>query len=56
MKEKRVSKHGEENGEREESLEPETEMDLEAENWARSPVEEGLDKDAPESQDYTQSY
>ena len=55
-KEKAVSEDGDDVGEREKSLEPETEMDLEAENWARSPSKEGLDLDASESLDHTQDY
>lgn len=38
------------------SPKPETEIDLEAESWAKSPSEEGLDLEAPESQDQTQNY
>ena len=55
-KEKAVSKDGDDVIEREKSLEPETKMDLEAEKWARSPSEEGLDLDASKSLDHTQSF
>ena len=50
-KEKVANEDGDDVGERDKSLQPEMEIDLEAENWARSPSEEGLELDAPESQD-----
>lgn len=54
--EKVVSEDEEDGREREKSLEPEMKMDLRAENWAKSPLEEELDLNTPESQDYTQNY
>ena len=50
-KEKVASKDEDDVGERDKSPQPETGMDLGAENWARSPSDEGLELDAPESQD-----
>ena len=42
--------------EKNQSLEPETKMDLGDENWARSPFKEELNLDSPESQDSIQDY
>ena len=49
--EKVLSMDGDSIREKDQSLEPETEMDLGDENWAKSPSKKGLNLDFPESQD-----
>lgn len=48
-KEKLASKDGDDMGERDGRLEPELEIVLEAESWAKSPTSERLDYRTPES-------
>ena len=55
-KEKAASENEEDVGERDESLEPEADMDLGSEDWAKSPSGEAMEPDYNESQDHTQKY